>query len=344
MLSYNIHRYIMGRKIMKKNWIAIVFSAGILLGAMPVHASDETVTVYRLYNRNTGEHLYTVNSAEKDNLKAAGWADEGIGWYGCTSGDPVYRLYNPNVRGGDHYYTVNKAEADGLTARGWRMDNGGKPAFYSAGDVNLYVAYNPNASSGAHNYTTSDSEQSSLLSSGWKYGAVAWKVAAPGKTNQTINTNTSGATAGQRAALAKAKDYLDFMAYSYQGLIDQLSSPYGEGMSLSDATYAADHCGADWNEQAVRSAKSYLKYGSFSYQGLIDQLASEYGGKFTAEQAKYGADHSGGDWNSEAVEAARSYLEIGSFTRESLMEQLTSEYGSKFTEAQAAYACSQVGL
>lgn len=67
-------------------------------------------------------------------------------------------------------------------------------------------------------------------------------------------------------------------------MIDQLKY---EGYSSSEATYAADHCGADWKEQAVKKAKSYLKYSSFSYDGLVDQL--EYEG-FTHEQAAYGAD------------------------------------------------------
>ena len=81
--------------------------------------------------------------------------------------------------------------------------------------------------------------------------------------------------------------------FSYQGLIDQLSSDYGDQFSVEDATYAADNCGADWNEQALRSAKDYLDYSGFSYQGLIDQLSSDYGDKFTVDQATYAADQLG---------------------------------------------------
>ena len=91
-------------------------------------------------------------------------------------------------------------------------------------------------------------------------------------------------TRGEENALKKAHSYLDYSAFSYSGLIDQLKY---EGYSTSEATYAADHCGADWKEQAVKKAKSYLKYSSFSYDGLVDQL--EYEG-FTHEQATYGAD------------------------------------------------------
>ena len=92
---------------------------------------------------------------------------------------------------------------------------------------------------------------------------------------------------GERNALAKAKSYLDFTAFSYTGLIDQLEY---EGFSTEEATYGADNCGADWNEQAAKKAKSYLEFTSFSRSGLIDQLL--YDG-FTQEQAEYGVTQNG---------------------------------------------------
>lgn len=60
----------------------------------------------------------------------------GIGWYGASSGEPVYRVYNPTSRGGDHYYTMSRYEAQTLVNKGWRWDNNGAPAFYSAGNTN----------------------------------------------------------------------------------------------------------------------------------------------------------------------------------------------------------------
>ena len=142
----------------------------------PKSVATPTENIYRLYNKNTGEHFYTASAMERNSLKAAGWSYEGIGWESAMSGAPVYRVYNPNAKGGDHYYTMSKFEAQSLVNKGWKWDNGGKPVFYSKGTKNLYVAYNPHASSGAHNYTTSSFEQSSLIKSGWKYSAVAWKV------------------------------------------------------------------------------------------------------------------------------------------------------------------------
>lgn len=94
-------------------------------------------------------------------------------------------------------------------------------------------------------------------------------------------------TIGMKNALASAKSYLSFSAFSYTGLIGQLEY---EGYTTEEATYAVDNCGADWNEQAARCAESYLKYSSFSRTGLIEQL--EYEG-FTYAQAVYGVEANG---------------------------------------------------
>ncbi|MFR5901716.1 MAG: Ltp family lipoprotein [Neglectibacter timonensis] len=99
-----------------------------------------------------------------------------------------------------------------------------------------------------------------------------------------------------------------------------------------------DHCGADWNEQALGKAKSYLDYSAFSYTGLISQL--EYEG-FTAEQAAYGADNCNADWNEQAAKSAKSYLDYSSFSRDSLIDQLVYE---GFTYEQAVYGVDAVGL
>lgn len=99
---------------------------------------------------------------------------------------------------------------------------------------------------------------------------------------KAASTPTPQISAGQLNALSSAHDYLDVMPFSYTGLIEQLEY---EGYTTEEATYAADNCGADWNEQAALSAQSYLDTMSFSRSGLIDQLLYE---GFTQEQAEYG--------------------------------------------------------
>ena len=96
-----------------------------------------------------------------------------------------------------------------------------------------------------------------------------------------------GATMGEKNALHTAMDYLDYSAFSYSGLIDQLEF---EGYTNAEATFAAKNCGADWNEQAAICAKSYLEFTSFSRQGLIEQLLYE---GFTQSQAEFGVQAAG---------------------------------------------------
>ena len=112
---------------------------------------------------------------------------------------------------------------------------------------------------------------------------------APEPTPQPepVPAATPSLTLGQKNALATAKSYLNSGAFSHSGLIGQLEY---EGYSIEDATYAADNCGADWNEQAGKSAKEYMDYDSFSRSGLIDQLIYE---GFTQEQAEYGVTQVG---------------------------------------------------
>lgn len=93
----------------------------------------------------------------------------------------------------------------------------------------------------------------------------------------------TNATLGEKNALNTAKQYLNYTAFSYKGLVEQLEF---EGYTSEEAKFGADNCGADWNEQAAKCAQQYMDYTSFSRSGLIDQL--EYEG-FTKEQAEYGA-------------------------------------------------------
>ena len=168
--------------------VATLFASGLGYKAhADVQSSTSSNPVYRVYNTHTGEHFYTTSSFEKDNLVMTGWDYEGTGWASPKTGQPVYRLYNNNVKGGDHYYTQSSYEAKSLVQKGWKQDNQGQPVFYSGGNINNYVSYNPNAQSGAHNYTTSQFEQQSLLSQGWKFGKVAWTVAGAGHSVTPMN-------------------------------------------------------------------------------------------------------------------------------------------------------------
>jgi hypothetical protein len=110
---------------------------------------------------------------------------------------------------------------------------------------------------------------------------------SPAPAQQTNNQNTSpvsNETVSQTNAVAKAMDYLNYSAFSYEGLIAQLEY---DQFSQADATYGADNSGANWNAEAAEKAKQYMNYSAFSRGGLIAQL--EYD-KFTQAQAEYGAN------------------------------------------------------
>jgi hypothetical protein len=115
------------------------------------------------------------------------------------------------------------------------------------------------------------------------------KTPEPSKTPKPSPSYTSG----QEQAIGSAKDYLGFSAFSRTGLIQQLSSKYGDGFSKADATFAVNHITVDWNAQAVQAAKDYLSMSHFSRAGLIQQLSSKYGDGYTLAQATYAANHVG---------------------------------------------------
>lgn len=100
-------------------------------------------------------------------------------------------------------------------------------------------------------------------------------------------------TLQQRNAVRSAENYLSFAGFSRKGLINQLSSSYGDGYEKADATVAVDSLNVDWNEQAAKSAQQYLEMSGFSCKGLINQLSSQAGDKYTKDEATYGAKQAG---------------------------------------------------
>lgn len=100
-------------------------------------------------------------------------------------------------------------------------------------------------------------------------------------------------TGPQKNAVRSAEQYLSFQGFSRSGLINQLSSDFGDGYSVADATAAVDSLDVDWNEQAVRSAEQYLSSQGFSCKGLIRQLSSDAGEGYSESQASYGARQAG---------------------------------------------------
>lgn len=135
----------------------------------PSEPMGDPIDMYRLYNPNSGEHFYTASAHERDEVAAAGWNYEGVGWTAPSEGQAVYRLYNSIA--GDHHYTMSSHERDTLVGLGWTNEGIG---WYSGGYTPLMREYNPNQYANNHNYTTSQNEHDTLVGLGWNDEGIAW--------------------------------------------------------------------------------------------------------------------------------------------------------------------------
>lgn len=172
---YNSNNQIIG--IHTKGRLNSQYNSGVRINAEKLKWINKYLNiaknVYRLYNKNNLEHLFTQSSAEYYNLIAAGWAKEGLAWISPTSGVNVYRLYNPNSK--THYYTLKNSERNKLVKLGYR-DEGFCWKSMSNGGVGVYKLYNPNAKSNQmqHHFTPKVKEKDKLVGLGWKNEGFSW--------------------------------------------------------------------------------------------------------------------------------------------------------------------------
>lgn len=191
----------------------VVVGLGVLLGvggvALASGTDAEAAQLYRAYNPNTGEHLYTANASEIPFVVKAGWRNEGNAWEAPSSGTPVYRVFNPN-NGGDHHYSMNMNEINNLKSKGWRYEG---VSWQSGGSTPVYRLYNPNAKSGTHHFTILASEKDSLVRAGWRYEGVAFysgkdqPTTPPKPTEPTIVSGWVGNTGKVFNTYSEANQY-----------------------------------------------------------------------------------------------------------------------------------------
>ncbi len=151
--------------------LLLVFAA---VSGMKVSAAATGISMHRIYNPVTKEHLHTKDLNEVlVHTTQNGWEDEGTSWITPeTSNTPVYRVFNRET--GEHFYTTDAYERRYLLDNGPWNDEG--IGWYSddAKGVLVYRLYNPNAGIGAHHYTTDAYERSVLLQNGWSDEGIAW--------------------------------------------------------------------------------------------------------------------------------------------------------------------------
>lgn len=148
---------------------------GFISGSTPVQIpaikDQGHNAIYRMYNPNNGEHIYTISLAEANMLRQVGLEYEGVGWISPDSGTPVYRLYN--IVEGIHMYCTSSSEISSLKKVGWKNEG---IAFYSDGNKPIYRLYNPN--SGVHHFTKSYEEKQALLKYGWNDEEIGFYTVA----------------------------------------------------------------------------------------------------------------------------------------------------------------------
>lgn len=163
-------------------WMFALLVAAFI--CVPSVAFAGELPVYRLYNKWSGEHLYTTNVDEYRYLPTIGWRGEGEAWVSPTEGDPVYRLYNPYS--GDHHYTKDSSEYQYLQTLGWRGEG---PIFCSlqGEGVPVYRLYNPWLTCVTHLFSTSESEYDNLGAIGWQQEGLAFFAIRAGSGEGAIS-------------------------------------------------------------------------------------------------------------------------------------------------------------
>jgi hypothetical protein len=141
---------------------------GSILGGAPRHeVTYVDNAIYRMYNPNNGQHMFTANYDEAQNLSDNGWSDEGVAWLNGNEGR-VYRLYNSNSQ--DHFFTASLLEVVECVLAGWKLEGVG---FKQGTKRDIYRLYNPYTD--AHFFTADSNECNSLVNNGWTNEGVGFR-------------------------------------------------------------------------------------------------------------------------------------------------------------------------
>lgn len=133
--------------------------------------SGASIGVYRFFDRTTGEHFYSADQGERNNLilTQPTLAYEGVGLRAVASPSsdaaavPVFRFFD--LTNGTHFYSINPAERDNIVATRSDLAFEGT-AFYEhgtaqTGDTPVYRFFDTD--DGSHFFTASASERAAIL-------------------------------------------------------------------------------------------------------------------------------------------------------------------------------------
>ena len=134
-------------------------------------ANKNPIEVLRVFNRETGSHLYTPSSKERDAVLGTGsFAAEGVGFTALSTHDdhiegsvPIHRFFN-KVTGG-HFFTAFETEKDVVSMdSNFRYEGQSFRAFDTLSSSLEPVYRFFNLETGGHFYTTSSEEKDVIAS------------------------------------------------------------------------------------------------------------------------------------------------------------------------------------
>lgn len=165
-----------------------VWERAAVLQAYPKAVAAPTAEVYRFFNTQTGAHLFTKSTSERDSVikTLPQFKYEGpvfSAWNTTAAGLlPVYRFYNTLT--GAHFYTISESEKSNILATlPWMHLDG--PAYFASptaqsGTTPLYRFYQ--LQKGFHFYTASVVERDSIvanLPTIYRYEGIGYYVNDP---------------------------------------------------------------------------------------------------------------------------------------------------------------------
>lgn len=164
--------------------------------ATPAVAQNDYVALYRLFNSQTGRHLYTQNCDEKNRVSAnGGYQFEGIAGYisprQIRNTVPLYRIL---MQSGEHFYTTDSREYNTVISNSANRSEG-VVGYIGSRQIRRTVPLYRLATSDSHFYTADAQERNAYLQ---KSGAVSEGVAGYIWTNGVDNCSNTNPPAGNR--------------------------------------------------------------------------------------------------------------------------------------------------
>jgi len=146
-------------------------------------SNNDYVALYRLYNAQNRDRIYTTNCDERDRIvRGGGFADEGVAGYVASRQlrrtVPLYRLL---LSSGEHFYTTDNQEMTNLSQTAGNKSEG-IVGYVANSQIKKTVPFYRLAESDRHFYTTNEQEKNNYLqTAGNKSEGVAGYLWSSGK-------------------------------------------------------------------------------------------------------------------------------------------------------------------